>query len=55
MPLTESGRKALASMMSQYGAEKGKEIFYSSINSGKAGSEKWHEGKSKKHAKKKGR
>jgi hypothetical protein len=44
MPLTKSGKKALASMKRHYGAKKGKEVFYASINKGKRGSEKWHVG-----------
>ena len=43
MPLTESGRKVLSSMKKQYGGEKGKEVFYASINKKKVGSAKWHE------------
>lgn len=43
MPLTKSGRKVLAAMMKKYGAKKGKEVFYASMNKGKVGSEKWHE------------
>lgn len=35
MPLTEKGNKTLASMKKTYGAKKGKEVFYASINSGK--------------------
>ncbi len=35
MPLTKKGEKVLASMKKQYGVKKGKEVFYSSINSGK--------------------
>ena len=35
MPLTAKGKKILAQMKKQYGAKKGKEIFYKSINSGK--------------------
>ena len=46
MPLTKSGQEVLASMKKQYGEKKGKEVFYASINKGKAGSAKWH-GKSK--------
>ena len=42
MPLTSSGRKVLSSMTKQYGGEKGKEVFYASINKGKEGSGKWH-------------
>jgi len=49
MPLTESGEDVLANMQEQYGDEKGKEVFYASINKGKKGSEKWHGGK-KRHA-----
>lgn len=42
MPLTKQGKKTLASMVKEYGGKKGKEVFYASINKGKAGSEKWH-------------
>ncbi len=42
MPLTKAGNKVLASMVSEYGAKKGKSVFYASINKGKAGSSKWH-------------
>ena len=35
MPLTKKGEKILASMKEQYGAKKGKEVFYSSIKKGK--------------------
>jgi len=52
MPLTSSGKSVLASMKKQYGAKKGKEVFYASIQAGKKGSEKWH-GKSKSKKKKK--
>jgi len=45
MPLTASGRKILASMMKKYGAKKGKRVFYSMINKGSKGTEKWHEKK----------
>jgi hypothetical protein len=41
MPLTASGQKVLASMMRQYGSQKGKSVFYASINKGKPGSRKW--------------
>lgn len=52
MPLTPDGRKVLRSMTEQYGGKKGKEVFYASINAGKAGSEKWHKKRKKagKHA-----
>ena len=43
MPLTKSGARVLSSMKKQYGGEKGKEVFYASINKKKAGSSKWHE------------
>jgi len=43
MPLTKSGRKVLSSMTKEYGSEKGKSVFYASINKKKAGSSKWHE------------
>ena len=45
MPLTKSGQKVMRSMMIEYGNKKGKKVFYSSINKGKAGSEKWHASK----------
>ena len=35
MPLTKKGTKILAQMKKQYGAKKGKEVFYSSVNAGK--------------------
>ena len=35
MPLTEKGEKILASMKSQYGPEKGEQVFYASKNAGK--------------------
>jgi hypothetical protein len=41
-PLTKSGNKVLKSMKKSYGDEKGKEVFYSSINKNKKGSKKWH-------------
>ena len=42
MPLTKAGRKTMAAMKAQYGAEKGKQVFYASINAKKAGSSKWY-------------
>ncbi len=42
MPLTASGEKVLHSMQGEYGGEKGKRVFYASINKGKPGSAKWH-------------
>ena len=41
MPLSESGKKVLGSMKKRYGKKEGKSVFYSSINKGKKGSEKW--------------
>lgn len=43
MPLTKAGSKVLTTMESKYGSDKGKKIFYSSINKGVKGSNKWHE------------
>ena len=41
MPLSSKGKKILSSMRSEYGAKKGKSVFYASINSGKiTGAEK---------------
>lgn len=42
MPLTSTGREVLQSMVKEYGKEKAKNVFYASINSNKAGSDKWH-------------
>ena len=42
MPLTRSGKKVMKKMRSEYGAKKGKQVFYASINKGKPGSSKWH-------------
>jgi len=47
MPLTKSGKKVLASMSKEYGAKKGKEVFYASMNKKKKGSTKWHQMASK--------
>lgn len=35
MPLTGKGKKVLRSMEREYGAKKGKSVFYASINSGR--------------------
>lgn len=35
VPLTAKGTKVLAAMKKQYGAKKGKEVFYASIKKGK--------------------
>lgn len=48
MPLTEKGKKVMASLKKQYGAEKAKKVFYAMINEGKLTGV---EGKSKKKAK----
>lgn len=42
MPLTKSGKRVLSEMKKEYGGEKGKSVFYASINKGKSGSQKWH-------------
>lgn len=34
MPLTKKGSKIKSAMTKQYGAEKGKQVFYASINKG---------------------
>ena len=34
MPLTKKGDKILAAMKKQYGAKKGKQVFYASANKG---------------------
>ena len=47
MPLTKSGKKVLAQMKKEYGAKKGEEVFYASINARKKGSEKWEGGRKK--------
>jgi len=35
VPLTKKGRKIKASMQKQYGAKKGKQVFYASERSGR--------------------
>lgn len=35
MPLSKKGSKILGAMEGQYGPEKGKQVFYASINAGK--------------------
>jgi len=42
MPLTKSGKSVLSAMTKEYGAEKGKSVFYASMNAKKKGSNKWH-------------
>jgi hypothetical protein len=34
MPLTKKGRKIMSAMKKQYGAKKGKQVFYASQNKG---------------------
>ena len=41
MPLTETGKKVLASMVKKHGSKKGKRVFHASINKGVPGSSKW--------------
>lgn len=53
MPLTMKGKKVLASMTKQYGPEKGKRVFYASINAGKIkGAENYGRGNKRKRLKK---
>ena len=35
MPLTKKGSKILRAMKKEYGSEKGKRVFYASMNKGK--------------------
>jgi hypothetical protein len=35
MPLTKKGKKILKQMQKEYGKERGKRVFYASVNSGK--------------------
>ena len=48
MPLTATGKKVLARMRKKYGAKKGKQVMYASINKNKPGSAAWHTYKKKK-------
>ena len=34
MPITKKGKKIMSSMKKQYGAKKGKQVFYASKNKG---------------------
>lgn len=52
MPLTPKGKKILKAMTKQYGAKKGKEVFYASINEGKITGAEGGTKKSKKTKKK---
>jgi hypothetical protein len=42
MPLTPSGRNVLASMQTQYGADKGERVFYATATKKPALGQKWH-------------
>ncbi len=46
-PITKTGGEVLENMKSSYGSEKGKQVFYASINKGVRGSKRWerHTGK----------
>ena len=48
MPMTAKGEKIMGSMRKQYGAEKGKRVFYASANKGTIRGV--HRGKGKKNA-----
>lgn len=50
MPKTKKGKKILSNMVKEYGAKKGKQVFYASINKGKITGA---EGKKKSHKKRK--
>lgn len=54
MPLTSKEEKILRSMTKQYGAKKGKKVFYASVNKGKFGaaSKKRHKRRKRKKTKK---
>ena len=41
MPLSIKGKAVMKHMMQEYGKEKGKEVFYATINAHKKGSEGW--------------
>lgn len=42
MSITKTGKEVLGNMTKEYGSDKGKEVFYASINKGNSGSEDWH-------------
>lgn len=44
MPLTRTGDRVLGKMEGEYGTDKGKRIFYASMNKGVPGSKDWHKG-----------
>lgn len=41
-PITAKGSQVMKNMRKSYGAKKGKQVFYASINAKKPGSSKWH-------------
>ena len=41
-PLTKSGKKVLRKMKKTYGAKKGKQVLYASIQKKKKDTKKWH-------------
>jgi len=45
MPLTKSGRKVMKNMKKEYGAEKGKSVFYATMNKRKSLGKKLHKAK----------
>lgn len=47
MPLSSAGKKVLSAMIGEYGAKKGKQVFYASVNKGNPGASKWHSKKKK--------
>lgn len=55
MPINKKGKKILRAMSKQYGAKKGKSVFYASINSGKIKGVEGLLHKAKRKAKKKKR
>ena len=42
MPLTKEGQKILKQFQSRYGKEKGKEIFFATINKDNEKTKSWH-------------
>jgi hypothetical protein len=42
MPLTDSGAKVMSNMQSEYGAKKGKSVFYAKANKDKSFGHKMH-------------
>lgn len=51
MPLNKKGKKIMTSMIETYGEEKGKDVFYASLNAGTiSGVESPRRRRKKKHA-----